>query len=294
MRPKVDQYFYDDADAFVKFAEEHGMKVRGHNFVWHEMLPDWFAGTVTRENARKILTDHIRAVGGRYKGKIHSWDVVNEAIWLKDGRPDGLRTSSPWFEMLGPEYLAIAFRTAREVDPKALLTYNDYGIEYDTEEESAKRAAVLAMLRRMKAEGVPLDALGVQSHLRTDKGAVRKAGFDKGVEELRRGARELGLQIFITELDVKDDPLEVDDIALRDHAVAQVYRDYLSAMLQGPEVKAVLTWGVSDAHTWLNSGTKFREAHPGREQRPLPFDGDYKPTEAFFAMRQSYREAKKR
>ena len=290
MQPKVDSYFYDDADALVQFAEEHGMKVRGHNFVWHEALPEWFAGTVTKENAHKILTDHIRVVGGRYKGKIHSWDVVNEAIWVKDGRSDGLRSSSPWFELLGPEYLEIAFRTAREVDPKALLTYNEYGIEYDTEEESAKRAAVLAMLRRMKAAGVPVDALGVQSHIH----AGGKAGFEKGVEELTRGARELGLKIFITEMDVKDDALEVDDLALRDHAVAQVYHDYLARMLNAPEVKAVLTWGVSDAHTWLNHGTKFREQHPTREGRPLPFDGEYKPTEAFFALRDSLRGARKR
>src|SRR6516165_5232512 len=82
LRPTPDTYSFADADALVEFAEAHGMKVRGHNFVWHEALPKWFDGTVTKENARKSLIDHITTVGGRYKGKIHSWDVVNEAIWI--------------------------------------------------------------------------------------------------------------------------------------------------------------------------------------------------------------------
>ena len=97
--------------------------------------------------------------------------------WIKDGRPDGLRSSSPWFEMLGPGYIDLAFRTAREADPKALLTYNEYDIEHDNEDEK-KRAATLALLRRMKAENVPLDALGIQSHIH----ATSKDGFGKGVQ----------------------------------------------------------------------------------------------------------------
>ena len=134
-RPTPDAYDFADADALVAFAQTHGIKLRGHNFVWHEALPTWFAATVTKANARKFLIDHITTVATRYKGKIHSWDVVNEAIWIKDGRPDGLRSSSPWFQMLGPDYLDLAFKTARRADPKALLTYNEYGIEYDTEDE---------------------------------------------------------------------------------------------------------------------------------------------------------------
>jgi endo-1,4-beta-xylanase len=129
LRPTVDTYDFADADSVVEFAEAHGMKVRGHNFVWHEALPSWFAATINKDNAEKFLVDHIHTVGGRYKGKIHSWDVVNEAIWIPDGRPDGLRSSSPWFQFLGPGYIDLAFRTARGADPSALLTYNDNSIE---------------------------------------------------------------------------------------------------------------------------------------------------------------------
>jgi endo-1,4-beta-xylanase len=289
LRPTADTYNFTDADSLVAFAEAHNMRVRGHNFVWHEALPGWFANTVNKDNAQKFLADHIHTVGGRFKGKIHSWDVVNEAIWIADGRPDGLRSSSPWFQMLGPGYLDLAFRTAREVDPKALLTYNDYGIEYDSDENGKKRAAVLALLRRMKKDNVPLDALGIQSHLH----AVSKDGFSTGVRELLDGAKGLGLQVFVTELDVNDDAVATDDMAQRDKIVAGIYRDYLTAALDGPEVKAVLTWGASDKNTWLN-GPKYRKQHPDRLQRPLPFDPDYAPAPAFFAMQESFDKAKKR
>jgi endo-1,4-beta-xylanase len=290
LRPTAETYSFTDADSLVAFAEQHGMKVRGHNFVWHEALPKWFAGTVNKDNARKFLVDHIHTVGGRYKGKIHSWDVVNEAIWIPDGRPDGLRSSSPWFEMLGPEYIDLAYRTARETDPAALLTYNDYSIEYDNDEDGKKRAAVLALLRRMKSDNVPLDALGIQSHIR----AGGTTGFSQGVRELLDGAKALGLQVFVTELDVNDDAVTTEETADRDKAVAEVYRTYLTTALEGPEVKAVLTWGVTDKNTWLNNGTKFRKQHPERLQRPLPFDPDYQPAPAFFAMREAFDAAKKR
>jgi endo-1,4-beta-xylanase len=176
------------------------------------------------------------------------------------------------------------------VDPSALLTYNDYGIEYDNDDEGKKRAAVLALLRRMKADKVPLDALGIQSHIHANS----KDSFGKGVHELIDGAKGLGLQVFITELDVNDDAVAATDMAERDKIIADVYRGYLTAALEGSEVKAVLTWGVSDKNTWLNNGTKFRKQHPERLQRPLPFDPDYAPSPAFFAMRDSFDEAKKR
>ena len=290
LRPTADTYNFADADSLVSFADAHGMKVRGHNFVWHEALPNWFAGTVSKDNAQKFLVDHIFTVGSRYNDRVHSWDVVNEAIWIPDGRPDGLRSSSPWFQMLGPGYIDLAFRTAREADPKALLTYNDYGIEYDNTEEEKKRAAVLALLRRMRTDNVPLDALGIQSHIH----AVSNYGFSKGVRELSDGAKALGLQVFITELDVNDDVVASSDTGDRDRIVAEVYRNYLTTALEGSEVKAVLTWGASDRNTWLNKGKKFRQQHPDRLQRPLPFDPDYAPAPAFFAMRESFDKAKKR
>jgi endo-1,4-beta-xylanase len=286
LHPTPDTYNFADADALVSFAHQHKIKVRGHNFVWHEMLPAWFAGTATKDNAKKILTDHIQTVAGRYKGKIQSWDVVNEAINVADGRPDNLR-KSPWLELIGPDYLELAYRTARQADPKAKLTYNEYGIENDSETNGAKRAATLALLKRLKAANVPLDALGIQSHI----SAGTSATYGKGLRELIDGAQSLGLEIYLTELDVNDDAVKETDEAARDRFVAAVYRDYLAVALESKAVKAVLTWGLTDAHTWLNGIKSHTEKQPNRKQRPLPFDPDYKPAPAFLAMRDAFDKA---
>ncbi len=298
LRPTAETFKFDEADELVSFAEQHGMQVRGHNLCWHEQLPAWFAGAVTKENAAKVLTDHIATVAGRYKGRIHSWDVVNEAVWMKDGRPDGMRSSSPWYELLGPAYLEVAFRAARAADPGALLTYNEYGIEYDEPEEQGKRAAVMALLKRLRETkgpgGRPLvDAVGVQSHLKTAN--IAKLG--EGIREFAGKARKMGLQVFVTELDVDDDSLPDEEALQQDRDVATVYGHYLAQMLQERSVTAVLTWGLADGQSWLQ-GEKSRVKHPQRMQRPLPFlvdeNGTYRAKPAYFAMRDAVDGAKRR
>lgn len=289
VHPAADRYDFTDPDALVAFAQQHNIKVRGHNFVWHEAIPSWFAGTVTKENAKQVLTEHIQTLAGRYKGKMQSWDVVNEAINVGDDQAGGLR-NSPWFELIGPEYLDLAFRTARQADPKAKLTYNEYGIEDESESNARKREATLALLRRFKASNVPIDALGIQSHIK----AGASQTFGKGLRNLISGAQSMGLEVYLTELDVNDDAVEDSDRAARDRIIADVYRDYLSVALESTAVKAVLTWGLTDAHTWLNGIKSHREKQPDRRQRPLPFDADYKPTPAFFAIRNAFDKARPR
>ncbi len=291
IKPKPDQYFFDDADALVSFAEQHKIKVRGHNFVWHAQLPSWFKSVATKDNAKKILTDHIMTVGTRYKGKMQSWDVVNEALNPPDGLPNGLR-KSPWYELLGPDYIELAFRTAHKADPHAKLTYNEYGIENDGAEDSTKRAATLDLLKRLKAANVPIHALGIQSHVHTGE------TWGKGLRELIDGANDLGLEVYLTEMDINDDKLKETDIPTIDRIVADAYRDYLSVALESKAVKAVLTWGLTDAHTWL-AGMGMMRPRPGADtkqpprppERPLPFDPDYKPAPAFFAMRDAFDKA---
>ncbi len=276
LRPAPDRYDFRGADIILVFAQAHGQKVRGHNLCWHEALPAWFASTVTRENAAQFLTEHIQTVAGRYAGKLQAWDVVNEAIDPKSGLPDGLR-KSPWLEMIGPDYIELAFRTARKADATALLTYNDYSIELDSPDQTEKREAVLALVKRMKANGAPIDAVGVQSHL--DASAeLPGAGLQKFVRELAA----MGLQVFVTEMDVNDRKLQ-GNAEERDLAVAGVYRNYLTMMLAEPNVNVALTWGITDRYTWLK-GAKYGRAH-GEPERPLPFDADYLPTPAFFAER---------
>jgi endo-1,4-beta-xylanase len=274
LSPAPGKYAFHEADALMDFAARNGQKVRGHNLIWHDELPAWFPGPITKANARQAMITHIQTEMRHFAGKIHSWDVVNEGIEPKDGRPDGLR-KSPWFALVGDDYIDLAYRTAREADPKALLTYNDYGIEYDDQEE--KRAAVLALVRRMKARGVPLDAVGVQSHL---DASLAPPGF--ALQKFVREMAKLNLQVFVTELDVNDNKVP-GTITDRDASVAKVYRDYLTMMLAEPNVKAVLTWGITDRQTWLNEYEKKRA--DGKPLRPLPFGPDMQPTAAFYAER---------
>jgi endo-1,4-beta-xylanase len=278
LRPSAETFRFDDADALMVFAEANKMKVRGHNLAWHEWNPKWLETEVTAANARQVLVTHIRTVVGRYAGRIHSWDVVNEAIDVKDGRPDGLR-NSVWLRLIGDDYLELAFRTAREADAKALLTYNDYGFEAETAEAEQKRAAVLGLLRRLVGRGVPIDAVGVQSHIDavSDKGPKYGAGLAGFIV----AARELGLQVFVTEMDVNDRAV-VADTKVRDAAVAGAYKQYLGLALADPAVRAVLTWGITDRHTWLDHAATRSD---GQTERPLPFDSDYRAKAAFFAVR---------
>ncbi len=289
LRPAPDRFDFAEADRFMRFAATHGMKVRGHTLCWHEQLPAWFATTVNAGNAEQYLTDHIATVAGRYRGRIRSWDVVNEAIELKDGQGDGMR-ASPWFQLLGPRYLEVAFRAARAADPGALLTYNDYSIETDTPGDTSKRAAVLALLRRLRERNVPLDAVGIQSHLSAGSAAQIGDGLSKYLEQ----CQDLGLKVFVTELDVNDDEIAADDAAERGAAVGSIYGDYLRLLLKNSAVTDVLTWGVSNRLSWLNagSGAKFRPKHPSREELCLPFNDSYQPQPAFFAMRGAFHTRK--
>lgn len=279
LRPAPDRFDFNNADRMIRFARLTGKVVRGHNLCWHEGLPSWFAQTVNKGNARQILTDHIRTVAGHFRGQVQSWDVVNEAIWLQDGRADGLRIK-PWLELIGPDYIDLAFRTAAEADPQAKLTYNDYGIETESAGDTAKRAQVLALLKRLKANGVPIAALGVQSHLYA---AGEQPGA--GLREFLREVAAMGLEVYITEMDVVTAGIAGGQ-AGRDRATAKVYGDYAALMLADPNVKMLLTWGLSSEHSWVNEPHQRMQRFPDiRSERPLPFDDDDGPTQAFWTLR---------
>lgn len=275
IQPGPERFDFTRGDALLAFTRKHHQKLRGHNLCWHEQLPRWFVSMATPQTAGDLLRRHIAEVAGHFAGHIQSWDVVNEAVHVDDGRPDGLRKSI-WLQLLGPEYIGIAFRAAREADPKALLTYNDYDIEQDGPKFDAKRKAVLQLLTSMRDQQIPIQAIGLQSHLK----ASAKLPDWTPLHAFMTAIENLNLEIFVTELDVDDSELP-DDIATRDAAVGALYGDYLRNVLQHKSVKAVLTWGMTDRDSWLNSPGRRRN---GRMRRSLPFDADLKPKPAFFAM----------
>ena len=274
--PEQDRFDFAAADRFMDFAESNHTPVRGHNLCWHEHNPDWLEAAAKPENAVTLLRTHIQTVAGRYQGRIHSWDVVNEAI-----RPDHHNhndmVNSLWLKNIGEDYLEIAYRAAAEADPSALLTYNDYDIETDRPEQERKRESILAMLYRFREKHIPIHAVGVQAHLRPKGDPLTWNGLNKFLEKIEK----LKLQVYVTELDVDDSALPAD-IEERDRIIGDLYRDYLENMLRHNSVKAVLTWCLSDRDTWLQG---FRPRQDGLPQRPLPFDAELKPKPAFSALR---------
>ena len=282
IHPEVERFSFEEPDALFSFAENSGMKVRGHNFVWHRQLPRWFEGYATPQNAAAILTNHIQTVGGRYAGRVHSWDVVNEAIHVEDGQAGGLR-NSPWYKLLGPSYIDLAYRTARSVDPHALLCYNDYDIESEAPDQAAKRAAVLELVRGLQQRDVPIDAVGIQSHIK----AGGNNQYGPGLQRFMQEVQAMGLKILLTEMDVNDRALPADP-ATRDQTVANVYRDYLNLTLASTDVIALLTWGITDRYTWLNGEDARTDKLP---ERCLPFDADLRPVLAYPAEVQAIRQS---
>jgi endo-1,4-beta-xylanase len=283
LRPASGQFDFSESDVLFEFAAKYKMLVRGHTMVWHNSVPDWLSAKGASFDVRELLIEHIRTVAGRYRGRVHSWDVVNEAILPPDKQADGLRRSF-WYDAIGPDYIDLAFRTAREADPHAKLTYNDYGVEHDNAEDTERRRFILALLQRMQTNGTPIDAVGIQAHIKAGSPDPIGRGLKSYIESIRK----MGLEVYLTELDVNEDDLPYDDVAQRDHAIAETYRQFLDVALDNPAVKLMLTWGVSDRHTWLNDGPTHHRKQPNRPQRSLPFDPEYKPTPAFFAIRDSF------
>jgi endo-1,4-beta-xylanase len=283
LRPARDRFDFSRPDFLLDFAQRNHMLMRGHTLCWHESVPDWLRLDENRRDTRQLFIEHITTVCKHYAGKLQSWDVVNEAILPKDNQPGGLRKSF-WYEQMGPDYIELAFRTARAADPHVLLTYNDYGVEFDNDDDAERRRLIITLLHGLKQRNVPIDAVGIQSHIK----AGQPYSFGKGLADYIAAIREMGLQVYLTELDVNEDDLATDDPVQRDIAIAKTYTDFLHIALADPAVRMVLTWDISDRFTWLNGGPTHHRKQPNRPQRSLPFDRDYRPKEAFFALRDSF------
>ena len=158
LQPTEGIFNFYRADQMIEFAKENNIQVRGHVLVWHSQTPSWvfrFAGQpATKELLLERMRNHISTVVGRYKGQIYAWDVVNEAI--SDG-PEIYR-DSPWYNIIGKEFIAEAFRAAHEADPDAKLFYNDYNAV-----EPAKMQKIYNMLKELIEEGVPIHGVGIRA-----------------------------------------------------------------------------------------------------------------------------------
>lgn len=231
---------FADADVLAGFAGKHGVKFRGHALLWYHSNPSWLEEAVVTTRDEKLITDYIAKIAGHYRGRMHSWDVVNEILKPDDGRADCLRNDF-WMKAFGPRYIDLAFHAARAADPKALLVYNDWGCELGEVKNDRFRAATLKFLEGAIARRVPIDALGLQGHLSAFGPQVDQEKLRKFLGDVK----SLGLRILVTEHDV-DDASGPSDIATRDRAVADASRRFLDVVANNSATDAVLTWGYSD------------------------------------------------
>lgn len=285
------QYNFEPADKIVAFGQAHGIAVRGHTLVWHFKAGDWteapvwfFAGDPKdphyHDIVAKRLDRYVTDVVTHFRGKVYAWDVVNEVI--SDDPHQVYREDSPWYRALGKDYIAIAFRAARAADPNVKLYINEYNTD-----DPGKRAKLLAVIRELRAQGVPIDGVGHQMHISVNWPPLPniKQAFDD--------VAALGLENQVTELDVSlyTDPGEcwnnphaclpdlghpVPNDILR--AQAERYRAVFALFEREPTIKAVTFWGYSDKHTWLSS------TPVPRNNLPLPFDTNLKPKAALWTI----------
>jgi endo-1,4-beta-xylanase len=261
VEPQQGQYDFSQADGLVAFARAHGQKVRGHTLVWHNQLPAWLTSRDwTRTELRQVLRQHIFTEAGHFRGQIWAWDVVNEAF-----NDDGTLRDTLWLRVLGPGYIADAFRWAHQADPKAILFYNDFNIEG----VNTKSDAVYTLLRGLRQQGVPVQAVGLQGHLDT-----RFAVPGNILQNLRRFAA-LGMDGAITEADVRSVlPMDATETA----AQSAGYAAMVESCLLVRRCLSVTVWGFSDKYQWVPG------VFPGEGSAAL-YDENFQPKPAYDQVR---------
>lgn len=273
--PDQDIFNFTQADALVAFAQAHRMQVRGHNLVWNEALPSWLTdGHFSKPQLQAILQNHISTVVQRFRSKVHIWDVVNEAI-----DDNGHLRKGIWLDTLGPDYIALAFRWAHEVDPQAHLFYNDYGAEG----LGAKSDAVYKLVKGLVEDGVPIYGVGLQMHV-----SIFRAPSEHDVLVNMQRLAALGLKVQITEMDVSlrknnaqfTNPTPIQAMPAQLDAQAKIYHNMLAACLAITACEAFVMWGLIDRYSWLNGDGLT----PNHADAPLIYDENYQPKPAFTAL----------
>jgi endo-1,4-beta-xylanase len=290
IQPREGEFRFEHADALVAFAQQNRLEVIGHTLIWakDERTPAWVFLDGAKPAAAELVLErmraHIHAVVSRYRGRVASWDVVNEV--LDDG--ETYLRPSRWLKILGPDLVAEAFRCAHEADPDALLVYNDYNVEMPK-----KREKLLRLIRELRDKNVPLGAIGIQGHWEVDRVPFRD------IEALLAAMKEYKLNVMISELDLgvvprggwwadggkhreeisRTDPLaggcppELLERQARQYA--ELFRLFCD---RSESIGRVTFWDLHDGRSWLNA---FPWKHA---EYPLLFDRKATPKSAFRAV----------
>jgi endo-1,4-beta-xylanase len=290
IHPRPDTYSFELPDKYVEFGERNHMFIVGHCLVWHAQVPDWVfqddnGKPLTRDALLKRMHDHIFTVVGRYKGRIQSWDVVNEAL-----NEDGTLRQSKWLQIIGEDYIAKAFEYAHEADPQAQLNYNDYSLENEP-----KRNGAIALIKKLQSQGIPVAVVGIQGHDTLDWPSV------EAEDATITAFAKLGVKVAITELDISVLPPVAPgsaDVSLRvnadpklnpyvsglpdavQKALANKYASLFGVYMKHRAAMSRVTfWGVTDGDSWRNNWPVV-----GRTDYPLLFDRTGEPKPAFDAV----------
>lgn len=282
IHPEEGRYDFTLSDEFVRFGEENKMFIIGHTLIWHSQLPEWFCIDEKGENVepevlKARMREHIHTVVGRYKGRVKGWDVVNEAI-----ETDGSYRKSLFYQILGEEFIPLAFQYAHEADPDAELYYNDYGMAHE-----GKRNAVVTLVKSLKEQGLRIDGVGIQGHMGMDHPNYDE--FEKSIVAFGQA----GVKVMITEWDMSalptvnaganvadtvsfNDKLNPYPVELPD-SVSAVWNERMETFFRLFEkhsdvISRVTAWGLSDGNSWLNYWPI-----KGRKDYPLLFDRHFQP-----------------
>lgn len=284
IHPEENRYDFTKADQFVEFGEQNNMTIIGHTLIWHSQLSPWFCVDKKGQNVspavlKKRMKAHITTIVKRYKGRIKGWDVVNEAI-----EDDGSYRKSKFYEILGEEFIPLAFQYAHEADPDVELYYNDYSMA-----NSGKREGVVRMVNELKKRGIRIDAVGMQGHIGMDYPEVGE--FEKSLLAFAA----TGVKVMITELDLTVLPMPRKDIGAEISATFEYQKemnpypeqlpsdvseawnnrmnDFFSLFLKHHKlISRVTVWGVADSDSWRNDWPM-----PGRTDYPVLFDRNHQP-----------------
>lgn len=282
LQPQEGKFFFDDADRFVAFGEKNKMFIIGHTLIWHSQLPKWFfvdknGKDVSPEVLKQRMKNHITTVVSRYKGRVKGWDVVNEAIM-----EDGTYRKSKFYEILGEEFIPLAFQYAQEADPNAELYYNDYN-EWFPE----KVKTVINIVKKMRSRGIRVDGVGMQTHVGLDNPKLEE--YEKAIEDYASA----GVKVNVTEMEISalpspwgtsanvSDKVEYEakmnpyTKGLPENVQKEWearYLDFFRLFIKHQDkIRRVTLWGVTDNQSWKNDFPV-----KGRTDYPLLFDRNYK------------------